>query len=284
MEVVRADLDESRKVCEALRAAEKAACAARDDKARGVEELQASNRSRQSALQVRIECETSVVEQQQGYVASLRARLRQPGLQVPQHADGVEGGALGRRAETVVGASAAEVGKLLSQLRDELSAHEAAHAGVTAAHEKAEREGALEMRRLTEQRKAMLEATGKLEAYERELMEKLAALPSADASTETHAAPPAPSTRTSHMVALQPLEKGDALVPDAPSPPVDLSKLRSSAEIADQASLLIDRVSYSMRRSFDTKPARGVGGKDAAGFRPESPVAVVSSLEVTQRQ
>lgn len=284
MQVVRADLEESRKVCEALRAAEAAACAARDDKARKVEEMQASNRSRQSALQVRIECETSVVEQQQGYVASLRARLRQPGLQVPEHADGVDGGELGRRAETVVGASAAEVAGLLSQLRDELSAHEAAHAGVTAAREKAEREGALETRRLTEQRKATVEAMSKLEAYERELKEKLAALPSADAPTEPPAAPPAPSTRTSHMVELQPLEKGDTLVPDAPSPPVDLRSLRSSAEIADQASLLIDRVSYSMRRSFDAKTSRGGAGKGVADSRPESPVAVVSSLEVSQRQ
>jgi len=282
MQVVRTDLEESRKVCEALCAAAKTACAARDDKAQGVEELQTSNRSRQSALQVRIDCETSVVEQQQGYVASLRARLRQPALQVPPQADGVngEGGELGRRAEGVVGASAAEIGGLLGQLREELRVCEAAHAGVTAAREKAEREGALEGRRLAEQRKAMGEAMGKLEAYEAELTEKLAALPSSLGPAPTSAPPPAPSSRTSHMVELSPLQKGETHEqPDAPSPPVDLSKLRSSAEIADQASLLIDRVS----RSLDAKQVAKLPPAPA-GSRPESPVAVVSSLEVSQRQ
>lgn len=249
LSMLRADRDESKKVYESLTRAAEAADSARDAKAKAVEEIKSSSRSRISAMKVQIQCESSVLNEQELYVASLADRLRQGPLQTPV-IDGAEGG-LDQRGAALVGASAAAVSGLLSDLRDELREREGARESTLREREKAEREAAVEGQRLEDQRSAMVEALHKLADYERELGSKLADLP--------------PNT----------IQPPSTIISPATAPPIDLTKLRSSAELADEASLVIDRVARA-RRSSHAKP-----GSKAS--RPASPTEVAAHLEIHQR-
>lgn len=178
-------------------------------------------------------------------------------------------------------------------------------------HDKEERAGAAEARRLDEQREATVGALRKLEEYEASLVANLdshAACAENQQQQQQQAAPqqalptsspPVPSIRASDAVAIGQLSENTAPGTPQSSPPVipadlgetlaSLTSLRSSAVEAIEAARVIERVSahssagtsFKRRSPVATNATQAVSRGDkpavaAAGGRPTSPVEVAT--------
>lgn len=252
--MVQEELAAAEQACERQQLQAEAAERARRDKASAVEQLKASDRARLDVLRSQLSSETSVLAEQQRYVDSLAAKLRESALQC---VEGTKADAASR-GNAIVQENAEAARKAASELAERLQICSAAMEEAAQRRDVEERRGAAEAVRLAEQKAAMADALQKLAEYEQGLAANLSSLPAADNGanrpvSQAAAAPPA-AARASDVVEFgaQTPRMARSTAPAAPpgnptevdkALAADLKSLRSSAEVASEAVRVIDQVS-----------------------------------------